>query len=86
MDNLGAHKVAGVREAIEAAGARLVYLPPYSPDLNPIELVFAKFKWLLKSASARTVDALWSLCAELLDRFTEAECRNCFRHCGYRYT
>jgi transposase len=86
MDNLGAHKVAGVREAIEAAGARLVYLQPYSPDLNPIELVFSKFKWLLRSASARTVDAFWTLCGELFDQFTEAECRNCFRHCGYRYT
>jgi transposase len=86
MDNLGAHKVAGVREAIEAAGARLVYLPPYSPDLNPIELVFSKFKWLFKSASARTVEALWSVCGDVLDRFTEAECRSCFRHCGYRYT
>jgi transposase len=86
MDNLGAHKVAGVREAITAAGARLVYLPPYSPDLNPIELVFSKFKWLLKSASARTVEALWSVCSDVLDRFTEEECRNCFRHCGYRYT
>jgi transposase len=86
MDNLGAHKVAGVREAITAAGARLVYLPPYSPDLNPIELVFSKFKWLLKSASARTVETLWSVCSDVLDRFTEEECRNCFRHCGYRYT
>jgi transposase len=86
MDNLGAHKVAGVHEAITAVGARLLYLPPYSPDLNPIELVFSKFKWLLRSASARTVESLWSLCGELLDRFTEAECRNCFRHCGYRYT
>ena len=86
MDNLGAHKVAGVREAIEAAGARLVYLPLYSPDLNPIELVFSKFKWLLKSASARTVEALWSVCGNVLSRFTETECRNCFRHCGYRYT
>ena len=85
MDNLGAHKVAGVREAIEAAGARLVYLPPYSPDLNPIELVFSKFKWLFKSVSARTVEALWSVCGDVLDRFTEAECRS-FRHCGYRYT
>lgn len=85
MDNLGAHKVAGVREAITAAGARLVYLPPYSPDLNPIELVFSKFKWLLKSASARTFETLWSVCSDVLDRFTE-ECRNCFRHCGYRYT
>lgn len=86
MDNLGVHKVAGVREAITAAGARVVYLPPYSPDLNPIELVFSKFKWLLKSASARTVEALWSVCGDVLDRFTEAECRNCFQHCGYRYT
>ncbi|NCA18000.1 MAG: hypothetical protein EBS90_13320 [Betaproteobacteria bacterium] len=86
MDNLGAHKVAGLREAIESVGARLVYLPPYRPDPNPIELAFSKFKWLLKSASARTVDALWSVCGDMLDRFTEAECRNSFRHCGYRYT
>jgi transposase len=85
MDNLGAHKVAGVREAIESVGARLVYLPLYSPDLNPSELIFSTFKWLLKSASARTVDALWSVCGDMLDRFTEAECRNCFSHSGYRY-
>lgn len=75
-----------LNKAITAAGARLVYLPPYSPDLNPIELVFSKFKWLLKSASARTVEALWSVCGDALGRFTEAECRNCFKHCGYRYT
>jgi transposase len=86
MDNLSAHKVAGVREAITAAGARLIYLPPYSPDLNPIELVFSKFKWLLKTASVRTVEMLWTVCGDLLDCFTEVECRNCFRHCGYRYT
>jgi transposase len=86
MDNLSAHKVAGVREAIAAAGARVFYLPPYSPDFNPIELVFAKLKWLLKSVSARTIESLWSTCGELLDRFTETECRNYFRHCGYRYT
>lgn len=86
MDNLSAHKVAGVREAIETVGARVLYLPPYSPDLNPIELIFSKFKWLLKSAAARTVETLWSVCGELLDRFSEKECRNCFRHCGYRYT
>ena len=86
MDNLGAHKVAGVREAITAVGARAFYLPPYSPDTNPIELVFSKFKWLLKSASARTVESLWSVRGDLFDRFTEAECRNCCRHCGYRYT
>jgi transposase len=61
LDNLSAHKVAGVREAIEAAGAKVVYLPPYSPDLNPIELVFSKLKWLLRSGKARSVDALHSL-------------------------
>ena len=73
MDNLGVHKVAGVREAIAAAGVRVVYLPPYSPDLNPIKIVFSKFEWFLKSASARTVEALWSVCGDVLDRFTEAE-------------
>jgi transposase len=86
MDNLSAHKVAGVRDAIEAAGARLLYLPPYSPDLNPIELVFSKFKDLIRRAAERTVDGLWRLCGELLDRFTPGECRNYLRHCGYRYT
>jgi transposase len=86
MDNLSSHKRIGVREAIEAAGATLMFLPPYSPDLNPIENAFAKFKWLLKSTSQRTVDALWNACGRLLDRFTEQECRNYIRHCGYRYT
>jgi transposase len=57
-----------------------------SPDLNPIELVFSKFQLLLKSASAGTVEALWSVCRDVLARFTETECRNCFQHCGYRYT
>jgi transposase len=83
MDNLNSHKVAGVREAIEARGAALVYLPPYSPDFNPIELVFAKFKWLLRSNAARTRETLWTLCGQLLDRFTPTECSNYFRHCGY---
>ncbi len=86
MDNLSSHKRVGVREAIEAAGATLLFLPPYSPDLNPIENAFAKFKWLLKSTPQRTVDALWNACGRLLDRFTETECRNYFRHAGYRYT
>ncbi len=85
LDNLKAHKVAGVQAAIARAGADLWYLPPYSPDFNPIELVFAKFKWLLRTAAERTVAALWSRCGELLDRFQETECRNYFRHCGYRY-
>jgi transposase len=86
MDNLAAHKVAGVRDAIEAAGARVLYLPPYSPDLNPIELVFAKFKWLVRSADARSVESLWRLCGQLLDRFAPDECTNYFRHCGYTAT
>jgi transposase len=86
MDNLSSHKKAGVREAIEAVGAKLLYLPPYSPDFNPIELAFSKFKWLLRTGKERTVEALWNTCGQLLDRFTEHECRNYFRHCGYRYT
>ncbi len=85
MDNLSAHKVAGVRDAVAAVGARVLYLPPYSPDLNPIELVFSKFKWLVRSANERTVDGLWNLCGQLLDRFTPTESLNYFRHCGYRY-
>lgn len=83
MDNLSAHKVAGVRQAVEAAGAQVVYLPPYSPDYNPIELVFSKLKWLLRSAGARTVDGLWNLLGKLLDHFPAAHCANYFRHCGY---
>ena len=86
MDNLTSHKVAGVREAIEAVGAEVRYLPPYSPDLNPIELAFAKLKKLLRDGTARTVDKLWDLCGRVLDEFTETECRNYFRHCGYRQT
>ena len=86
MDNLSSHKKAGVRQAIESTGAKLLYLPPYSPDFNPIELAFSKFKWLLRTAAERTVEALWQTCGTLLDRFSEHECRNYFRHCGYRYT
>ena len=86
MDNLNSHKVAGVRDAVQKVGARVLYLPPYSPDLNPIELLFSKFKWLARSAAATTVDALWHTCGQLLDRFTPAELGNYFRHCGYRYT
>lgn len=83
MDNLAAHKVAGVRAAVEAAGCRLLYLPPYSPDLNPIELAFSKLKRLLRRAAERTIGALWDRIGLLLDRFTPSECRNYFRHCGY---
>jgi transposase len=85
MDNLNSHKVAGVQAAIERVGAEVLYLPPYSPDFNPIEQVFAKFKWLIRSAAERTVAGLWKRCGELLERFREDECRNYFRHCGYRY-
>jgi transposase len=85
MDNLSSHKVAGVVEAIEAAGALVRYLPPYSPDLNPIELAFSKFKRRLRDGAQRTAEALVDLCGQVLDFFTEAECRNYFRHCGYRY-
>ena len=84
MDNLSSHKVAGVREAIESVGAELRYLPPYSPDLNPIELAFSKLKKLLRDGAERTVDKLWNLCGRILDEFTPQECRNYFKHCGYR--
>jgi transposase len=86
LDNLSAHKVAGIREAIEAKGAKVVYLPPYSPDLNPIELVFSKLKWLLRSAQARSVDGLYSLLGTLLDHFPPNESRNYLHHCGYNAT
>lgn len=83
LDKLGAHKVSGVRAAIEAVGATLRYLPPYSPDLNPIELAFAKLKGLLRKAGARTREALDRAIAAGLDAFTPTECRNYFRHDGY---
>jgi transposase len=83
MDNLSAPKVPGVREAIEAAGARLLYLPPYSPDFNPIEQLFAKLKALLRKAAERSVDGLWNRIAALLHAFTPEECANYFRNAGY---
>ncbi len=83
MDNLGSHTAAGVRSAVEAAGCRLLLLPPYSPDLNPIENAFSKLRRLLRSAAERTVDGLWRAIGRVLDRFGPAECRNYFRHCGY---
>jgi transposase len=83
MDNLSAHKVPGVREAIEAAGATLLYLPPYSPDFNPIEQLFAKLKALLRKACERTVEGLWTRIADLLTAFTPAECASYFRNAGY---
>jgi transposase len=83
MDNLGAHKVSGIREAIEARGAILLYLPPYSPDLNPIEQVFAKLKTLLRKAAARTIATLWDVIGVLLDLFPPQECANYLAHAGY---
>jgi transposase len=83
MDNLPSHKVAGVREAIEARGASLIYLPPYSPDLNPIEMAFAKLKTLLRTAAERTRDSLWQRIGNLLDQFSADECANYIRHAGY---
>jgi transposase len=83
MDNLPAHKVAGVRAAIEARGARLRLLPPYSPDFNPIELAFSKLKALLRRAAARTIPELWDTIGQALPQFTPAECTNYFTACGY---
>lgn len=84
MDNLSAHKVAGVRERIEAVGARLVYLPPYSPDFNPIEPAWSKVKQILRSLKARTVDALEAAVAEALAAITTENAIAWFSHCGYR--
>jgi transposase len=83
MDNLASHKVDGVRQTIEAAGAKLVYLPPYSPDLNPIEQAFSKLKAHLRKAAERSVPALWDRIGTILDSFTPDECANFFRHAGY---
>lgn len=85
MDNLPSHKVAGVREAIERAGATLRYLPPYSPDFNPIEQVFAKLKALLRKAAARTFEALINAIAQALAEFKPQECANYIANSGYRH-
>jgi len=83
MDNLGSHKNQAIRNAIRAAGARLVFLPPYSPDLNPIEQVFAKLKTCLRKAGERTVEAVWKRIGSLLECFNPAECAAYFRNAGY---
>lgn len=83
MDNLSSHKGPAVRQAIEAAGARLLFLPPYSPDFNPIENAFAKLKALLRAAAERTVDGLWDTIGSLIDRFTPEECAHYFVAAGY---
>lgn len=83
LDNLPAHKPAGVREAIEAAGAELRFLPPYSPDFNPIENAFSKLKSFLRKTAARTVDDLWNVIGKAIPTFTPSECQNYFAACGY---
>ena len=83
MDNLAAHKVAGVRQAIEACGAQLRYLPPYSPDFNPIENAFAKLKAMLRKAAERNIDGLWSAIGRIINTFNPTECANYFSAAGY---
>ena len=86
LDNLAVHKQPEVRVAIEAAGAQVRFLPPYSPDFNPIEMAFAKLKAFMRAARPRTFDHVTALTAAALALFTPAECRNYVRHCGYRLT
>ena len=83
LDNLAAHKRPAVRDAIEAAGASLLFLPPYSPDLNPIENAFAKLKAMLRKAAARTIEQLWKAIAESINAYSPAECANYFTAAGY---
>jgi transposase len=83
LDNLSSHKVAGVRKAIESVGAKILYLPPYSPDFNPIELVFSKLKTLLRKLKLRTMEELWKNLGELCNIFTPNECYNYYKHAGY---
>lgn len=82
-DNLRSHKVSGIQSAIEAVGAIILYLPPYSPDLNPIEKYFSKLKALLRKMAARTLETLWTGIGNCLDAFTSEECLNYFKSCGY---
>ena len=86
LDNLPAHKTAGVQAAFARRQINYLHLPPYSPDLNPIENAFSKLKRLVRSAAERTIDGLWSAIGRLLDRFGRAECRRYFHHCGYHAT
>jgi len=83
MDNLPAHKVTGVRKAIEDVGATLLYLPPYSPDFNPIEMAFSKLKAILRKAAARTISELWDVIGKAIDQFKSGECKNYFAAAGY---
>lgn len=83
LDNLPSHKVAGIQEAVEARDARILFLPPYSPDLNPIEQAFAKLKAMLRKAAERTRDGLWNAIARIIEIYKPAECLNLFRNAGY---
>lgn len=83
MDNLSSHKGVGVKQLIESVGATVLYLPPYSPDLNPIELAFAKLKQLMRSAAHRTMQALWSDVQRMLDCVSDSDAKGFYRHCGY---
>jgi transposase len=83
MDNLSSHKRLRTRQLIESKGATLLFLPPYSPDLNPIEMIFSKVKQSLRSLGCRTADALWAAMQSVLDRITASDAIGCFRHCGY---
>ena len=83
MDNLSSHKGTGVKRLIESVGAKVLYLPPYSPDLNPIEMAFAKLKQLMRSAAHRTMVALWSDVQRMLDCITDSDAKGFYRHCGY---
>ena len=86
MDNLPAHKVAGIAETIAGQQAQLFYLPPYSPDMNPIELAFSKLKTALRAEPARTIDTLWRRIGTILDTFTQSECANYFNATGYQHS
>ena len=83
MDNLSSHKAPAIRQAIEAAGATLLFLPPYSPDFNPIEQAFAKLKAHLRRAAERTIHGLWNAIGHILDLYSPQECANYFAHAGY---
>ena len=83
MDNLSSHKRARTRVLIESVGATLLFLPPYSPDLNPIEMIFSKVKQLLRSLACRTRETLWQAMQSILDQVTPRDAQNCYRHCGY---
>jgi transposase len=83
LDNLSSHKRARTQKLIESVGATLVFLPPYSPDLNPIEMIFSKIKQLLRSMAYRTSEALWTAMQSVLDQVSPSDAANCFKHCGY---